>query len=491
MMRLNLNSSSKILGDRYYLHHLIAQGNHSKVFLATDLLLNYRKCAIKQMYPSYCPQKMRSTIESAFLQEAEILKKFTRKHSQICQFYNYFVDAGNQYLVQEWIEGTTLQEKLHFSGKLSESETKSILLNIVLVLEHVHSQGIVHNDIKPGNIILRLQDRLPVLIDFGIARKVNANYGHDIVGTPGYMSLEQAMGKVSVNNDLYSLGLTAIHLLTGKSPLSIDFDTNKDNFWERAKTAFDPKLVEVIDRAIASESERRFTSAAQMRNMLQPTSKILVATHKNRDRVQFKSEDLIAIAVFLITGTWLCLSYFISQFDSKPPVASIENLELWASERYSIFAPPNNRSEATILSVINNALQDVIFVPGTAQTTILEALGEPLWRKAGFWANSVAWSYENIVAEGFDIGYIFDRQTNTLRQAEIAMPPTTKLRTVQSAMNLFLAAEHSNIDIEQGLRAVYQRQKKTHNFTVGNLEGIIQRNPQDRIYLAVWQANFH
>lgn len=490
-MRLNSNSSSKILGDRYYLHDIIAQGNHSKVFLATDMLLNYRRCAIKQMYPRYCPQKMRSTFKSAFLQEVEILKKFTRQHSQICQFYNYFVDAGNQYLVQEWIEGTTLQEKLNFSGKLSESETKSILLNIVSVLEHIHSLGIIHNDIKPSNIILRLQDQLPVLIDFGIARKVNADYERSIVGTPGYMSVEQAMGKVSINNDLHSLGLTAIHLLTGKSPLSINFNTDEDNFWQRAKTAFDPKLVEVIDRAIALESDRRFTSATQMRTMLQPSSIVLVATPTNRHRAKLKLGDLIAIAIFIISGTWLCLSYLISQFDSKPPVALIENLKILATDESSIFLPANDKLEPTIVEATNNALQDVIFAPGTTQTTILETLGEPLWRRAGFWANSVAWSYENIVSEGFDIGYMFDRQTNTLRQAEIAVPPTTELSTVQSAMNSFLATEQFTVDIDRGLQAVYQRQKKIHSFTIGNLEGIIQRNDQDRIYLAVWEADFH
>ena len=143
------------------------------------------------------------------------------------------------------------------------------------------------------------------------------------------------------------------------------------------------------------------------------------------------------------------------------------------------------------INPINDALSDVIFVPGTSQGEILQALGEPLWRKPGFWANSTAWSYENIVAQGFDIGYIFDSQTNTLRQAEIAVPPLTKLSTVQSAMNSFLAVESSTTDIEQGLQAVYQRQKNTHNFAVGNLKGIIQRNHKDRIYLAVWEADFH
>ncbi len=252
MMRLELDAKTKILGDRYYLHHLVAQSNCSKIFLATDLIINGRKCAIKQLYPSYCPAKIRPKVESAFLDEAKILKQLAQKHPQICQFYNYFLDSGNQYIVQEWIEGTTLEARLRQRPKLKQSEIKNILVNILQILTYVHSLGIVHNDIKPGNIVLRLEDKLPVLIDFGVARKVNTDYGQNIVGTPGYMSVEQAMGKTIFNNDLYSLGLTAIYLLTGKSPQSINFNANKNNFWHREKSAFDPKLVATIDRAIAS-----------------------------------------------------------------------------------------------------------------------------------------------------------------------------------------------------------------------------------------------
>ena len=487
MMRLDLDANSKILGDRYYLHYLIAQSNHSKIFFATDLAIDFRKYAIKQMYPRYFPVEIRSEIESAFLQEVQILKKFARKHPQICQFYNYFVDSGNQYIVQEWIEGITLEEKLRQQIKLSESETKSILLSILSILEYVHSLGIVHNDIKPDNIILRSQDRLPVLIDFGVAREVNYNYGQNIVGTPGYMSLEQAMGKTTFSNDLYSLGLTAIFLLTGKSPQSIDFNSEQDNFWQREKTAFDPKLVKTIDRAISLQGDRRFTSAVEMRNYLESSAKKAMPSVSTSRAKSKKLGDFIATAIISISGIWFYLSYLTPQLSDKPPVEITNSFRTESS----IPLPTEDDVREIALNTTNNALQDVIFVPGTTEQSISEALGEPLWRKPGFWENSVAWSYENIVAEGFDIGYIFDRQTETLRQAEIAVPPETDISTVQAAMNSFLATESLSIDIKQGLEAVYQRQTKTYNFTTGNLQGIIQRNDKDRIYLAVWQADFH
>ena len=486
--KLDLGSKVKILSGRYYLHDLIAQSNYSRIFLATDLALNYRKCAIKQLYPNFCPVKMQPQIESAFLKEVEISRKIAGKHPQVCQFYNYLSDLGNQYLVQEWVEGSTLEQKLRQQAKLSETETKDIFRKILLTLKSIHNLGIVHNDIKPSNIILRLQDNLPVLIDFGIARTVDCNQKPKvIVGTPGYMSVEQAMGNVAFSNDLYSLGLTAIHLLTGISPLDIDFNSSQDNFWQRKKTAFDAKLVAVIDQAISSQPEARFTSASQMLAALDSSPHSgSFSTSLNRKRVKLKLGNLSSI-IILVSGIWLYLNHFMPQLDHKPPV------DLTNSLTVESLIPPATQDEIkpTVLETTNNALKDVIFVPGTTQNTILEALGEPLWRKPGFWANSLAWSYEDIVAEEFDIGYMFDSRTNTLSQAEIAVPPATDFSTLSTVMASFLASESLTADIEQGLQAIHQRQEKTYSFAIGNLEGVIQRNHQDRIYMAVWSANFH
>ena len=504
-MRLSLDAKSKILGDRYYLHYLVAQSNYSKIFLATDLAIDNRRCAIKQLYPNYYPAEIRSKVESAFLQEAQVLKKFAQKHPQICQYYSFLVNSGNQYIVQEWVEGTTLEEKLRQKPRLLETEIKNIILNILLILEYVHSQGIVHNDIKPSNIILRLQNKLPVLIDFGVAKKINTDYGQNIVGTPGYMSVEQAMGKATFSNDLYSLGLTAIHLLTGKSPLGTDFNLEQNNFWCQMKAAFDPKLVAVIDRAISARSDKRFASAREMLNMLQSSKVISISIAKKSNRPKLKLNDSILTLILAMLGMGFYLNYLtqLSVEFSPKVVNSRDSEHLIAPD--SDFRPQPIVSEYLIPesiddipqppAVINkntdNLLQAAIFVPGTTQSEILETLGEPLWRQPGFWVNSVAWFYQDIVSPEFDMGYIFDRYTNKLRQVEIAVPPTTQLSTIQSAMNSFLAQEQSTDAIERGLRAVYQRQRDSYNFGVGNLQGVIQRNHKDRIYMAVWEADFH
>jgi serine/threonine protein kinase len=495
---LPIDSVNNILGGRYYLHELVAQKNYSRIFLATDITL-HRKCALKQLYPDFCSTKMQSKIKSTFLQEVEISQEIAGKHPQLCQFYSYFIESDERYLVGEWIEGDTLEEKLRQQSRLSELETKFILSSILLVLRRIHSLGIVHNDIKPSNIILRQEDRLPVLIDFGIARKIDRDYRQKtIAGTPGYMSLEQAMGKSAVTNDLYSLGMMAIYLLTGSSPHTIDFNSPQDNFWQQAKTALDPQLVAIVDRAIALEPSRRFDSADEMWEMLHHSPEISKTTLIDRQRNLSKLKYLSAILMLTIAANiWVYYKYLMPQANSKPPVNITDlqpdrplNLEEPKDKPLNLLPPSEDKPESKILAT-NNALKNVIFVPGTSATTIVSNLGEPIWRREGFWANSIAWAYQDRVTKGIDLGYILDNQTNRLRQAEIAVPPATDLSTLKIALDSLLRSNTVHPDIQQGLKNIYHRRQNTYEFTVENLQGIIQRNAEDRIYMAVWEADFH
>ena len=496
-MNLQLALENKILGDRYCLHEVVAQSSYSRVYLATDLALNDRPCAIKQLSPNFCPEKMQTKIESTFLREVAMSKEIAGKHPQLCQFYNHFIESGKKYLAQEWIEGITLKQTLCQHSQLSESTTKNILFNILVVLERIHSLGIVHNDIKPSNIILRQRDRLPVLIDFGIAAKVSNNSRSAIVaGTPGYMSLEQARGESTVNNDFYSLGMTAICLLTGRSPQTIDFNNCRDNFWQQTKTAFEPNLVAIIDRAIALEPTQKFHSAREMLAAFSDSHKISATAVTKRDRFPL-TLYLGLNFVLAVFGVWLGIYYFSSQLNSKLPAKTVNlpptepSVFSSASPKRKPIVPKTKTNPNPHRNSSPNPIKNVIFVPGTSAEIVRQNLGEPLWRKPGFWANSTAWSYENVITKGIDLGYIFDSQTNQLRQAEIAVPPTTDLNTLESALNSFLASETLPADLQQELHRVYKRQQKTHNFTAGNLQGIIQRNPYDRIYISVWEKGFH
>ena len=462
----SLNVKNKLLKRRYYLDKLIATTAHSQIFLARDII-KHRRCVIKQLNLF---DTRESTKELRFKKEAEILKKLSGKHDLICQFYDYFNYAGSWYIALEWIEGVTLKQ-LQSRRKLSSSEIEAILLNLLSVLECIHSLGIVHRDIKPNNIILRSRDNLPVLIDFGVAQYCSNGCESTIVGTPGYMSLEQARGKTDPSNDLYSLALTAIYLQTGKSPQTINL--------EHYAPASSDNLGAVIKRAIALNPDRRFTSAAQMRSALR-SKRISVASVGTLSKVRL----LFIIASLQIAGAGFGWHYLNSEPDELPinlvdsfPEESLVPTQLLDSEL-------DSKQEQI------KDLQKTIFVPGTKDNEVIQVLGQPVWRKPGFWANSIAWSYENMILEGIDLGYIFDTQTNELRQVEIAVPPSTDIDMVRAALSEFLATPVTD-NLERELEAVYYRQKSTHNFVAGDLEGVIQRNDKDRIYIAVWSADFH
>ena len=130
-----------------------------------------------------------------------------------------------------------------------------------------------------------------------------------------------------------------------------------------------------------------------------------------------------------------------------------------------------------------------LFLPGTTQAQILARLGEPTWRKPGYWDNSVAWSYENLLALKIDVGFLFDTKTKKLRQVEIALPSSIKIEHLYKILDdLF---EYTPASIERSLEAVYSRKTDSQKFRIDNLEAVIRRNDSDRLYIAVWEEDFH
>ncbi len=179
--------------------------------------------------------------------------------------------------MQEYIEGQTLTQKLQ-QGTLSESSVKEILTNILPVLEYVHSKRIVHRDIKPDNILIRYADGKPILIDFGAVKETmgtvvtaSGNSNRSIViGTPGFMPSEQTAGRPVFASDLYSLGLTAIYLLTGKIPQELASDpATGEIVWRHHALSVSTSFAAVLDKAIQSHPRDRFSTAREMLQALQ------------------------------------------------------------------------------------------------------------------------------------------------------------------------------------------------------------------------------
>ncbi|MFB2896050.1 protein kinase [Aerosakkonemataceae cyanobacterium BLCC-F50] len=267
------------LNNRYQIIRSLAAGGFGHTFLAEDTHLpSRRRCVIKQLKPIAQNAQVYQLIKQRFQREATILEKLGESHAQIPQLYAYFEENQEFYLVQEFIDGETLSEKIEKQGKLSDRTVQKILIDLLPVLDFIHSQGIIHRDIKPDNIILRQRDNKPVLIDFGALKEtmtttVNSQGNPTnsmVIGTPGFMSVEQAAGKPIYSSDLYSLGLTAIYLLTGKMPQELPIDPKTDELiWHQYAANINPNLAAVLDRSTKSLPGDRYSTARQMLDALQ------------------------------------------------------------------------------------------------------------------------------------------------------------------------------------------------------------------------------
>ncbi|MBH8563196.1 YARHG domain-containing protein [Nostoc sp. CENA67] len=269
----------KLLNDRYQVIRTLGAGGFGETFLAEDTYMpSKRRCVVKQLRPIQNNPQIYQLVQQRFQREAAILEELGGASDQIPTLYAYFESDGQFYLVQEWIEGDTLTAKFHKQGLFSEIAVRELLVNLLPVLEYVHSKQIVHRDIKPDNIIVRDRDQKSVLIDFGAVREsmgtVFNSQGNPtssiVIGTPGYMPSEQAAGRPVYSSDLYSLGITAIYLLTGKQPQELDMDSQTGEIvWRPYASHVSPMMAEIIDKAIAYHPRDRYSTARIMLDALQ------------------------------------------------------------------------------------------------------------------------------------------------------------------------------------------------------------------------------
>ena len=275
-----------LLNNRYRIIKTLGSGGFGETYLAEDTQMpSQRRCVIKQLKPIQHNTQIYQLVQERFQREAAILEELGSISDQIPSLYAYFQFNDQFYLVQELIEGDTVTEKIQQHGILTENAVRKILLSLLLVLEYVHSKRIIHRDIKPDNIILRHHDGKPVLIDFGAVREsmgtvVNSQGNPTssiVIGTPGFMPSEQASGRPVYSSDLYSLGLTAIYLLTGKIPQELLTEPNLGNIlWRHFAPYLSPNFADILDKAIAYHPKERFTSAREMLEALQTLSNPVV-----------------------------------------------------------------------------------------------------------------------------------------------------------------------------------------------------------------------
>jgi serine/threonine protein kinase len=270
-------SVGEVLEGRYRIAQQIGQGGFGRTYLCENLNRFNEPCVLKEFAPQVQGVYALNKAKTLFEREANVLHKLT--HSQIPRFRELFQvnsGGGGLFLVQDYVAGSTyryiLGQRMAQNEKFSEEEVRKFLLDVLPVLEYIHSLGVIHRDIAPDNLILRSSDNLPVLIDFGGVKQLAVNAeiqavgGTDLptcLGKVGYAPHEQLQrGQTYPHSDLYALAATALVLATGKEPTSLIDPQNLQWNW-RNHVALDPQFGEVLDRMLHPNITARFQTATE------------------------------------------------------------------------------------------------------------------------------------------------------------------------------------------------------------------------------------
>ncbi len=258
--------TGKILGNRYHLQELIGEGGMALVYKAECSLL-CRTVAIKILRPQYA-----SDVEFVERFRREARAAASLSHPNIVGIYDVGQEDGVDYIVMEYIPGDNLKNIIRSEAPLSFERALDITKQIGAALHHAHQRNIVHRDIKPHNILITPDGQVKVT-DFGIARAISASSFTQtgvVVGSIQYSSPEQAKGGiVGPQSDLYSLGCVLYEMLTGVVPfqgdttVSIALKHIQDNYLpaEKIRTDIPQPISLILDKAMASEIEKRYPSA--------------------------------------------------------------------------------------------------------------------------------------------------------------------------------------------------------------------------------------
>ncbi len=311
----------QIIKDRYKVEELLGEGGMAFVYKARDMQLE-RDVAIKTLKPNYVDQ---ITFVERFKREAQTAANLN--HPNIVQIFDWGIEE-EPYFVMEYIEGNTLTSIISSKRSVSLSDALFIGAQVANGLQAAHSQGLVHRDIKPGNIMITPDGKVKVT-DFGIVsiqdEESDITKTGSILGTASYISPEQAQGKaVSIQSDLYSLGTVLYELITGNPPFEAEspIATATKHLTEKperpSKYRKDlPKGIETaILKLLHKNAKDRFKSAEDLRaSLLQQRNQLqMIQTQENlvdltNPNIKYKfTLPALIVSIALIVGTFWTLS---------------------------------------------------------------------------------------------------------------------------------------------------------------------------------------
>ena len=278
------------LGDRYAIEREIGRGGMATVFLAEDLK-HHRQVAIKVLHPELAA----AVGPDRFLREIEAVAGLTHPH--VLPLHDSGEANGLLFYVMPYVEGESLRQRLDRERQLPVEEAIRIAQDVAEALDHAHRHGLIHRDIKPGNILL--EEGHAVVTDFGVARAISDAGTEKVtatgmaLGTPAYMSPEQAAGEeVDERSDLYALGCVLYEMLAGEPPLTGPTPqstaakrlTDRPTPLPALRGTVSPELGKVLDKALERAPIDRYSTAPEFAGAIGSITPGVVGSSRVRAR---------------------------------------------------------------------------------------------------------------------------------------------------------------------------------------------------------------
>ncbi|HTP04885.1 MAG TPA: serine/threonine-protein kinase [Nitrospirota bacterium] len=328
----------RLLKNRYEILEILGRGGMGRVYKVADRLQGGKILAAKELQAGNLSAEKAHEVLAQFQTEARILTRLT--HPNLPKVYDYFSFPGRYYIIMEHVQGKTLEKILEArKGRpVNERQALSWALQISKTMHFLTVQRppVVFRDLKPANIMIDGNSRVK-LIDFGIARYFKEAKSEDtfVYGTPGYAAPEQyGTGQTDVRSDIFSLGATLHHCLTGRNPSESPLDFPDPR-------SLNPKLskgtAEIIRKALQQDREKRFQSALEMKQAIQRVLLDTAAVPKGLGRIILaKAGKPIRLPAF---RKFCWVSVPVTALGCSGTTGNLSTDELWIQPRPKIFGP--------------------------------------------------------------------------------------------------------------------------------------------------------
>jgi tetratricopeptide (TPR) repeat protein len=319
--------NSQLLDARYRILAVLSAGEVAQTYLVEDTSIPNKIFVLKQLQPASNNSQDLQILRRLFTSEVKTLAKLGQEHEQIQKLVAYFEENDEFYLVQEFIPGHPLSEEILLGIPLSEDEVVSLLIEILEILVFVHSNEVIHQDIKPANIIRRESDNKLVLIDFGAMKEIVTT----IVGDLEYIPVEQLHGNTQYNSDIYALGIVAIAALMGFTANEIAILPSQKNLltgeliWHHRAAKINKNLAKIIDKMVRFDYRKRYQSTTEILNDLRQVNNY--SKENKAPKIHKLILQGIASCVVVSLSTWLLFTI--------KPVSNAQELYQQGVEKYA------------------------------------------------------------------------------------------------------------------------------------------------------------